>query len=185
MQHLGEHCCGIERVPGDRLRLEEILKKVFIVYDPYKPEVSENLSVKTVLFPTDSYHLDESQFQALLAAIETTNEQRFYVSEIERKPDPFKRGDHWLCHRPNFQDYTHLPIGVWYAIYSSDGNWGLLLSDELHALLACDESFWSEFSKHYPYAERDKAEFLKYWAHYQKEDTRSDWLQELLNLLTK
>lgn len=185
-QHLTENWSGVERVPGDRSWLEKVLKKTFINYDPYRPVVSENLSVKAVIFPTDSYHLEEAQFNALLAAVETRGDQRFYISEIECKPNPFlDRCDHWVCQRPTFEDYTRLPIGVWNAIYSPDGSWGLLLSDELHALLACDQSFWNEFSEHYPYSERDRAEFLKYWERYQKEDTYTDWLQRFLNLLNK
>lgn len=186
MNHLSEHWREIERIQGETNWLKQCYEKIFSNYDPFAPVfATELLSVRVVLFPTDSYHLTESQFQAISAAIETREDRRFYISEIGWSADSFQKGHHYLCFRPSFGRYTRLGIGVENAIYGADGSWGILLSDELHAFLACDERFWKEFSKHYPDVKTDRAEFLDYWEHYKKEDTYDVWLRRFLSLLNR
>lgn len=162
---------------------EQTFKTVFGSFDPFEPIVHEGFPIRKVLFPTESYHLDHKQFGALLAATASREEKKFYVSEIESMPSPFVKGSHWFCDDPSFSDYTHLPIGVENAIYSLDGTWGFLLSHELHAFLACDEDFWSNFEVVYPNWRNDEAEFIDYWREAKSEGTKTDWLPNFLGLL--
>jgi hypothetical protein len=175
---------GIEPIDGDCGWLEESLKKVFPVYDPFRPEVADGLLVRTLLFPTDMYHLDEFQFRALRTAIEATQEQNFYISEIEWQPDTFQRGSHWLCSEPTFEQYIKLPIGVENALYSPDGRWGILLSHELHGFMACDRAFFDAFTQNYPQVKDDIEQFREYWRDREQQGMTVDWLDQLYRTLS-
>lgn len=178
MKTLTENWQGIEKIDGDTSWLKRIYEKVFLNYDPYEPIVNvHSVSARVVLFPTDSYHLTDSQFRALKASIESREEKRFYTSEIGWAADSFQKGYHYLCFRPSFDNYTSLPIGVENALYGADGAWGLLISDELHALLACDENFLEVFRRNYPQLENDKEEFYSYWQSLaERHGADVDWL---------
>src|SRR6266576_3995763 len=114
-------------------------RMLFSSTDPFEPAGRAELPVRVVLFPTDSYHLDREQFEALIAAMRNSHESRFFLSELESS-DPFDpnahwKREHWECTNPTFDEYSSLMIGVDNALYSENGSWGVLLSHELHGLL--------------------------------------------------
>lgn len=164
-----------------RNELKKIYNKVFDSYDPFAPAVSTMFSVKAVLFPTDSYHLTLEQFGALIHALSIQRENEFYISEIEYSLDPFIKGEHWFCSQLRFEEYTNLPIGVENAVYSTNGNWGIVLSHELHALLVCHKPFWDAFRKKYTNWKNDKIEFLNYWDGIKSEGVNINWLPDFLD----
>lgn len=176
MKTLRTNWSGVEKIDGETNWLKQTYEKVFLNYDPYEPIVNTRLmTARIVLFPTDSYHLTDSQFGALRASIESRKDQHFFISEIGWGNLSFQKGFHYSCFRPSFEDYIRLPIGVENAIYGADGTWGLLLSDELHAFLTCDEDFFEVFRRNYRQLENDKKEFYQYWKNMAEDGATVDW----------
>ncbi len=145
----------------DTTLLREAYQRVFRLRDPFTPAGQPEMPVKVVLFPTDNYHLTAEQFRALTGALLDCGEREFFISEIEVEPDPFDTGDHWVCEEPSFSEYTNLLIVIENALYSSSGSWGILLSHELHALLARHPSFQDAPKKRYQNWKKDQNELLE------------------------
>ena len=175
---------GIELVKDERYALAARFHSVFLNFDPYKPKFANQTGTRFLLFPTDSYHLTAAQFGAFSAAIEPRRKHQFFISEIGWGRDSFEKGRHYLCNGPTFDEYTSLKIGVENAIYSTDGAWGFLLSDELHAIVACDDAFLKLFEAQYPLT-KDLTKFLSYWNAIRQEGTDIDWLEPLCNKLSR
>jgi hypothetical protein len=163
--------------------------QLFSSTSPFEPAGRIELPVRVVLFPTDSYHLDNGQFKALISAIQRKSERSFFISEVESE-DPFDpnaqwKRQHWECTNPTFDEYASLIIGVDNALYSENGSWGVLISHELHALLVCDEQFWQVFKVRYSDSENDFAEFIEYWHRIREEaGTDTKWLPTFVAHLT-
>jgi hypothetical protein len=169
---------GIVLLEGGRPELADVFHSTFLNFDPYEPRFRANSSRRSILFPTDSYHLTSVQFEALLASIDS--DKKFFISEIGWGAESFKKGRHYLCNYPTFQQYTALNVGVENAIFGVDGTWGLLLSDELHAIVAGDEKFFQAFKSNYT-GTNDLIQFRRYWAAIREERNVSvDWLEPLL-----
>lgn len=165
-------------------------QKLFSSTDPFDPAGRTEFSVRAVLFPTDSYHLDSEQFEALIRAARNGHESNFFISEMESS-DPFDlnarwKRKHWLCTDPTFEEYSSLMIGVDNALYSTSGSWGVLLSHELHGLLVCQEPFWRGFANNYPNWKDDLGEFVSYWDRIRGEaGTETKWLDPFITNLTQ
>lgn len=175
---------GIERVKGDTRWLKDIYQQVFFNYDPYNPLANDRLERYTVLFPIDSYHLTRTQYDALVKAIGSIEDKRFYISEIGWEEKSFEKGVHYFCHEPTFDLYTSLPIGVENAIYGVRGDWGLLISDELHGILVCSRAFFEAFRRYYPRQREDLSAFRRYWLDISGSGTKIDWLDPLCSRLS-
>lgn len=174
------------KILQDSNRAKLAFHKLFSSTNPFEPAGRVDLPVRVVLFPTDSYHLDQAQFDALISAAQGT---RFFISEME-SIDPFDpharwKRKHWECTNPTFDEYASLMIGVDNALYSENGSWGVIISHELHALLVCDEQFWRVFGDGYPNCEHDFDEFIEYWRRIREEaGTDTKWLPTFVAHLT-
>ena len=174
------------KILEDSNRARLAFHKVFSSTNPFEPAGRVDIPVRAVLFPTDSYHLDHTQFEALTSAAQTA---RFFISEME-SIDPFDphapwKRKHWECTNLTFEEYSSLVIGVDNALYSENGSWGILLSHELHALLVCDEPFWQVFKDQYPNLEQNFEEFIEYWRGIREDvGTETQWLTPFVSHLT-
>jgi hypothetical protein len=169
--------------------MKECFYRVFKSHDPFEPAGRDDMPIKTVLFMTDSYHLEQRQFYALANTLRDCGESDFFVTETEGVADPFgspnsKRGS-WHCVSPSFAEYTQIPTGIENAVYSKDGSWGILLSHELHGLLVCRHQFWDTFQKWYPLWKYDVKEFIEFWRANEKENSvEHKWLGPFLTHLS-
>lgn len=177
----------IRRVTETKV-LSQAYNRIFKSLNPFSPAVQIEVPVRRVLYPTYGYHLDANQYQALTKALIDCGEKEFYISilEYERKYNgPFTEGDHWVCELSNYLEYAELPIVLENALYSTNGMWGILISHELHALLACHPRFWEAFRKYYPNWKQDQDRFVEEWK-YNHNTYGSDisWLDDFLDSLT-
>jgi hypothetical protein len=177
----------IKRVTDTRL-LSQAFDHIFKTLDPFTQAAQPDVPVRRVLYPTFGYHLDANQYEALTGALFDCGEQEFFISIVEyelKYNGPFTAGDHWICESPSYTEYTNLPLVLENALYSINGLWGILVSHENHALMACHTSFWDVFQKYYPDWEQDQKRFVEYWK-YNQNAYGSDisWLQDFLDSLT-
>ncbi len=165
-------------------------EELFSSTNPFEPAGRTDLPVRVVLFPTDSYHLQSDQFEALIRAARNCNELSLFVSELE-SANPFDltsrwKREHWEATNPTFEEYSSLPLGIENALYSENGTWGVLLSHELHGLLVCTEQFWQVFRDRYSKYHNDFQEFINYWERIRDEaQTDTNWLDLFVTHLTK
>jgi hypothetical protein len=172
----------------DSKLMKESFCQVFKSHNPFEPAGRDDMPIKTILFMTDSYHLEQQQFYALANTLNDLAESEFFVTEIEGVANPFdtinSKRDSWLCVNSTFKEYTQIPTGIENAVYSKSGSWGILLSHELHGLLVCEDRFWSVFQKWYPLWEDDVRGFIEFWRTNEKENgVKHKWLRPLLSHL--
>lgn len=120
--------------------------RVFASASAYEPAFRTEIQARLLLFPIDGYELGEEQFLALRAAAGTLGEEEAYVSNAELPGELFKdegwhdpQREHFRLRLADGDSYGSVSVEtalgmVQNAIYSVHGRWGLLLSDEFHAL---------------------------------------------------
>jgi hypothetical protein len=145
------------------------------------------MKVKAILYPTEGFHLDKGQFHALTMALADVGESRFYMSITESPSGPFldlpgtNSAENWILEEPTFEEYKDLDPCLENAIYSAKGDWGILLSHELHGLFVSSTTVWSGFANYYPKWKQDLQAFTALWNRYHIErNVDIAWLYPLL-----
>lgn len=157
------------------------INAIFQSTDPFADAGRDAFPVKAVLYPTKGYHLNESQFTALLKACAEIGEKEFFVSQIEADSEAELPKDwNWRCVSPTYEEYYELPLVIENAHYSKNGTWGILVSHESHGLLVSTEDFWDAFKSTYTNWDDDYRNFEEYW----KDIERRDWYGKFINSLT-
>ncbi|OMD34715.1 hypothetical protein BSK56_33480 [Paenibacillus borealis] len=169
--------------------LERNFVKVFKNNDPFANCFTDNIQAKLLLFPTDGYYLQEEQFYVLRQAISHFGEDDFFISEIEG--DSFSKSlssgsyehSHWVgATSSTFDDYTDIPIVIENAIYSTCGNWGVIISHEGHAVLGGNAELIEQVQSLYPEHVTCKQKFIEYWEYNRREyNSNINWVNEFLN----
>ncbi|MBI1762687.1 MAG: hypothetical protein HYR56_14730 [Acidobacteria bacterium] len=147
----------------DIAKMREAFYASFCSRNPFEPSGNLDMPHRIILYPTYGYHLAENQFQAVVEASLACGEESFLISEVEYQPDPFVTGQHWVCKGLTFDEYLNLPLSVENALYSLNGEWGILVSHEDHALLVSRFSFWEHFQRKYPQWKDDHEKFIEFW----------------------
>jgi len=162
--------------------------KVFKNKDPFDDCFTDNIQAKLLLFPTDGYYLQEEQFNVLRQAISHLGEAGFFISEIEgdcfselSSSESYEHG-HWVGDvSSTFEDYADIPIVLENAVYSSCGNWGVLISHEGHAVLGGRKELIEQVQTLYPQYKTCKQRFTEYWEHNHSEyNSNIDWVHDFL-----
>jgi hypothetical protein len=133
--------------------------KTFKSNNPFGQMFQQDVISRLLIYPTDGTYLDELQFNALIETVEAIGESGFHISEVEVEPDPFILPNkneiyhpaHWICDLPtNFDEYRDLTIVLNNALFSRDGKWGMLISNEGHAVLGGTNEFINHYKQVYP-----------------------------------
>ena len=148
--------------PESYLEMEFIrnyFKKIFKSNNPFSQMFQQDVTDRLLIYPVDGTYLDELQFTALIETIKAIGESGFYISEVEAEPDPFillKDNEmyhpaHWVCDFPiSFDEYRDLTIVLDNALFSRNGKWGMLISNEGHAVLGGTVEFINHYRQLYP-----------------------------------
>lgn len=162
-------------------RYREKIGTIFQSTDPFANAGRDSFPIKAVLYPTYGYHLNKSQFKALLSACSEIEEKMFFVSQVEGKPEADLPKDwNWCCVSPSYEKYLELPLLIENAHYSSDGTWGILMSHERHGLLVSNRDFWNAFKSNYDAWDEDYRKFERYWEGIE----HKDWYEAFIKSLT-
>ncbi|MCX7570497.1 hypothetical protein OS242_11040 [Tumebacillus sp. DT12] len=111
--------------------LKETYTKIFKSTDPFSEMFQSNIEEKVLLYPTYGTYLEKDQFDALMAAIASTNDLKFAISEVEAN-DPFlipaSTDRHLYVSKhlifdspPSYEEYREHTIVLDNAIYSLNG----------------------------------------------------------------
>jgi len=74
-----------------------------------------------------------------------------------------------------------LPLTLENALYSREGRWGVLISHEMHALIAGSEGFMNALTKQYPGWTNDVQLLREAWAG----NPNGEWLEAIVNRAVK
>ncbi len=154
-------------------KVEEIFFRIFKNKDPFGEMFQENIVKRMILCPIDGYYLNKNQYSAILEALKVNGERRFVISIIEGY-----NNESWLVEtNTSYNEYLQLPVYLENAIFSTQGDWGLMISHEEYAVLGGDELFISDFLSTYSNPDEDIINFVEMW-NYNKEKYKSDlnWL---------
>jgi hypothetical protein len=175
----------------DRLELDQTLaafRSVFLNPDPFKPCFQPAVEERVLFYPTAGFILDERQFRAVAAAASLLEERHAVVTLTEFLTDTtFLNVDSWRIDLSSWTNYQHLrdkgPILVENAIYSPSGAWGVLVSQEFHAIVGGKKAFITFLQECLPmsvYA----TDFLQCWkGNAQRIDSDTSWISPLLEHL--
>lgn len=167
--------------------------KIFKTNNPFGQMFQQDVTSRLLIYPTDGTYLDDLQFNALLETVKVIGESGFYISEVEAEPDPFiLKNDneiyhpaHWICDFPtNFDEYRDLTIVLDNALFSREGKWGMLISNEGHAVLGGTVEFINQYKKLYPSWSNCFIEFEK-MCNYNRNKYNTDlyWYDDLVKHL--
>ena len=137
---------------------------IFYSSDPFSIPYRNQSNHVMVFFPTDAYILSEEQYTAIRAAAAENGDEGYFWSYCEGSPKFDDPTQHYWCPLPDYNEYSSiLDYAVENAIYSSKSEWGIILSQESHAMIGGTEHFISVVKKNYTNWKSDFEELYEEW----------------------
>jgi hypothetical protein len=165
---------------ADGSQVRRAFDRVFASTDPFDYPFRPAVEASLVFYPTEGYHLSQVQYAAVVAAAHATGEPAFFVSVVEYSGDWVERGQHWLCDALGYEAYRSIELTLENALYSASGGWGLVLSQEQHALVGGSREFVRRVQASYPAWQKCWSELLHEWAG----NPNGSWLSKVENRIT-
>ena len=155
---------------------------VFCSNDPFTWPFRPQFASGRIFYPTDGYHLTEQQFLAIGEALRQTGETGFFISIVESEKLSFldRSWGHWVCERLSYEEYCQLPLSLETAIYSRKGRWGVLISHEMHAMIAGSAEFMAAVSGEYQEWANDLRLLQEAWSG----NPNANWLERVTSRVT-
>lgn len=152
-------------------------RKVFRTTDPFSWPFQPSMEEGRILFPTDGYHLSANQYTALIHAIRCKGESSFLLAIIESKFTDLEqiRQNVWDCELPSYDEYCEIDLGLENALFSNLGEWGVIISHEMHGILGGSHLFLSSFHTSAGSATKESKAFGLQWESIQHQS----WLEDL------
>jgi len=125
--------------------------QVFETNEPFQWPFQQHFEAGRLFYPTDGYHLTEEQYRSIVAASRAIGEDALVLSIVESENLEFldRTWGHWAGGIPSYSQYVELPLTLENALYSRNGEWGVLISHEMHALVSGSERFLAALGREY------------------------------------
>lgn len=166
------------------------LIQLFSSLDAFDQPFRDDVRSRLLLFPTDGYGLSKNQFDALAAAcarIGETNAQCVITEglSVDHLPSGLEQYRFSLTAYDGYRILVNsTPVAQENAVISDDGTWGLLISQESHAVLGGPLDFVEAFKESYPMADSDVSEFIRAWeGNARRINSDISWMPSLLEHL--
>lgn len=167
--------------PERTLNMQTAFGKVFKTSDPFGEMFQPDVKEKQILCPTDGYYLSREQFKALQDTLVALGEEKVYLSEVEAD-ECFsnKNCSHWeLSVTNSYEEYLELPVILENSLYSLSGTWGILISQEEHAVIGGTREFMVKYKEHYADWTNGESNFRQKWEYNQKHyNSDLSWFQK-------
>lgn len=157
--------------------------------DPFDIDIfAPHIEHRILLCRTESFQLTRRQYDALLQTLrEMPGEDRFFLyatyrpSFCDNQPNAEFCCD-WECSSDfSYEEYCSLKDGLGYCLYSKNGNWGIIPSDEHSAALGGTTEFIEAYKNHYPAWRHGIDNFIEYWQICEKDfKTDISWTSKYL-----
>jgi len=168
-------------------QMSQLLQTIFKDKTVYDEIFQNSMQQKLILFPTNKFHLNKTQFKVLMNVLKKTDETTFFMSQVNGwtikallELDA-ENDDHFeLSCDITYEEYLKKVLIYETVLYSIKGTWGLLIAEEC-AVLGGSHEFIELFKKYYPQWEEDEKAFVKMWEEKNKHDgTDISWVPKLL-----
>lgn len=179
-------------------RIKKSYFKVFSGNNPFEISFKKEIEKISVIYPVDGYKLTEEQFNSLIQTLISLRiDEEVLVSEIEAEllGDVFipnvdtKKYDlkHWSFDlSTTYDEYSEMDINVENAIYSSNGNWGIMISHEEHAIIGGSADFFNVFKMKYAQLDKSFNSFQEYWEHNRiNSNSKLEWYDSFIYSLKR
>lgn len=153
--------------------LKKIWESLFVSDNPFEWPFSSDIESRMLFYPTEGYHLTETQYSAIRGAAKRVGDKGFLISIIEGQGEVFDRGEHWWCEFPPYEEYLRIPLVLENTHYSKSGCWGIIISHEDHAFIGGKGEFMKEVRDRYSNWQKDWDEFQAFW----EDNLNSGWLE--------
>lgn len=175
---------AIREIDGTE-ELKSAWRRIYASEDSFTWPFQATLTSGRIFYPTDGYYLTREQFSSLVLAAQQPENQRFAISLMEGASFDTKSEDlpsslgtgHWLCTSPTYSEYRALPLVLENGIYSTRGGWGVLVSQEMHAIVGGNNAFVEKIGRGYSTWAEDLRELRRTW----DGDSRSGWVEPLIS----
>lgn len=175
--------------PAALAQARKALDAVFDGLNPFDLPFKAAVPQRLILYPADGYELSESAWSALTTAARAVGESSVYYASVEGADLRTLRevwevalsaeGLGWF--EASASDGSRNPI-VESALWSTRGNWGLLISHEHHVVVGGTFEFMAQFQARVPSADEQVKAFIGDIAHYADDsEPVPPWLIRLLN----
>jgi len=170
-------------------KMFDVFQSIFASQDPYGEPFQLSIEKRLLLYPF-RYGLHESQpwLALVMSAIKSLGEDGFYVSVLNTFSDlPEEETTHWYVPLSEAHLYIDLVFPVQNAIYSVNGTWGIICSDEDHAILGGPNAVVASVQRSIPDLEFRVISFLQMWKGYYEQNTNVNinWIPKLFSHIYK
>lgn len=150
-------------MPNSR-QLPEQWERVFRTLDYYTDPFRDPLSLEALFFPVAGYHLTESQYRAVVAGARALGDDEVVVSHIAAREPEQQGTDFWVMPSDSdYQFYRNTPVLMDNTLHARSGLWGVVITDEEHALVGSEGSFGEVVRRRYPDSRLDASRLVDYW----------------------
>ncbi len=186
------------------VKLKEAYVKVFSGTDPNTDCFNMNIEKVSLLLPVENFILTKDQYIALMRTLSVIGDnEELFISEIEGQSiddvftpfaqlTPFAhfqrcKTRHFVTDlNTSYEEYEQTQMIFENAIYSSKGNWGIIISQEDYALIGGDGEFIETYRSLFPEIDQSLELFYEYWEYEKRVHNRNlDWYDEFINSLKR
>jgi hypothetical protein len=129
-------------------------RRIFASLDPFGQPFTPAAAERALLFPI-SYELEPGQLAALGRAAGSVGEETFFLESLVADEDE----RYWEIPLRDKKPYKRIGDLFQSAIFSSDGRWGMLISDEDHAVIGGPPEFMAVVAAEFPPTEEPAQHF--------------------------
>ena len=146
---------------------EPCLRKIFIGDDPFDKPIAPEVMGRMIIY-YHKYTIEDYLSAAILKVAESFKDKGFYFTGLFCIMDDFFL-PHWYFPMDELTSYCEeeenvtLPAVLENVIYSSDANWGIMLSHEGHGVFAGEKYFLDAVCSILPELNNEVYSFLAFW----------------------
>jgi len=173
-------------------KIEPILNKVFVADNPFGEPFSSDITTRKIVYPIYDYP-EHNLLEALIEAASKEGDMGCYLSlfwHSEGQPNhcyiPFSElidGFASPSLGKGIAERLNMCVFPGYVLFSEQGKWGLMVSDEHHGLLGGSSEFVRIFSEYISDIDRQVYNFLEVMQDLKTDGSRKklNWLLQMLS----
>jgi hypothetical protein len=171
---------------GELAKAEQAFTAVFQSADPFDGPLRPTIESRIILYPTAGFTLYEDQYNALAQAAMAIGESEAILSFTwGYTGHDFEKRKHWKIEFGSYESYRSMSDRIFMmvenTIYSTKGTWGVIISQERHAVIGGPRRFMDVLSAKLPDIDNQGKDFLATWKDRRNRlHSKIDWLPGLL-----
>jgi hypothetical protein len=156
---------------------EKAFLKVFAGTNPYDEPFQPNVTPRLLLYPF-RWYLGDPWLTPLVENMEILGEEGFFVSALSRPSEEENiQSYHWYIPLSEAGKYGSVVYSQENAIYSTNGTWGIICSDEDHAIIGGPDLLIFNIQKAVTDMDFRIQQFIEMWkGYYQTNGIDIQWL---------